>query len=306
MARYHVNRTTGRVGPCRARKACPFGDMVEEHYPTREEAQKIYEQLMASQELTPPLQQDSLKSMDAHDLAHSLFNNLRALGLEEESFSETLELSSLLHAEQRRRNRGRHSTTPYIEHPLRVTLRLMKWGVEDPVLLKGGLLHDTVEDGAQIFVARFTSLEVTSEEEAREILLTHLEEQEGKEVASLVRGVTNPALDPEVKAKLTQEESHQIYWKHLEEEIKADPRVCLLKLSDFTDNAGSLHHTDVAGAEAKTSKQARKYLPCIPLFREALDFHGEALPLPHREKLDALLTSIEGRLEGLVEKYSTL
>lgn len=47
MAKYHVNPDTGEVGACRARVRCPFGDLEEDHYPSREDATKAYEQKMA-------------------------------------------------------------------------------------------------------------------------------------------------------------------------------------------------------------------------------------------------------------------
>lgn len=47
MAKYHVNRETGKVGICEARKGrCPFGS-PEEHFPTEELALKAYESLMS-------------------------------------------------------------------------------------------------------------------------------------------------------------------------------------------------------------------------------------------------------------------
>lgn len=49
--KYHVNPTNGEVGLCRAVKSCPFGDMVEEHYPTRTAAQEAYETAMKAHTL---------------------------------------------------------------------------------------------------------------------------------------------------------------------------------------------------------------------------------------------------------------
>lgn len=43
MPRYHINRRTGTPGVCKAQIKCPFGDLISEHYDSREEAQLAYE-----------------------------------------------------------------------------------------------------------------------------------------------------------------------------------------------------------------------------------------------------------------------
>ena len=55
MARYHINPTTGEVGPCRATVSCPFGDLAEDHFPTAEAARSSYEERMGSP-IAPRLQ----------------------------------------------------------------------------------------------------------------------------------------------------------------------------------------------------------------------------------------------------------
>lgn len=47
MARYHVNER-GEAGMCRARKACPFGDLTSDHYSSLGEARAAYEASMGS------------------------------------------------------------------------------------------------------------------------------------------------------------------------------------------------------------------------------------------------------------------
>lgn len=42
MTKFHVNHL-GVPGPCRAKKNCPFGLSIDEHYPTKEEARAAYE-----------------------------------------------------------------------------------------------------------------------------------------------------------------------------------------------------------------------------------------------------------------------
>lgn len=43
MARYHINPRTGEPGTCRARHACPFGDLESDHYDSPEAAREAYE-----------------------------------------------------------------------------------------------------------------------------------------------------------------------------------------------------------------------------------------------------------------------
>jgi len=40
---FHINPSTGDVGVCKAKKACPFGDLKSDHYSSREEAALAYE-----------------------------------------------------------------------------------------------------------------------------------------------------------------------------------------------------------------------------------------------------------------------
>lgn len=49
MARFHINDKTGEPGPCRAKKECPFGDLQTEHFDSKDEARRGYEQKMQAQ-----------------------------------------------------------------------------------------------------------------------------------------------------------------------------------------------------------------------------------------------------------------
>ena len=41
--RYHLNPRTGNPGQCKAVKSCPFGDLKDDHYESKEEARAEYE-----------------------------------------------------------------------------------------------------------------------------------------------------------------------------------------------------------------------------------------------------------------------
>ena len=49
-AKFHIT-TTGQARPCKATKACPYGDLTTDHYDTKEEARAAYEK-KASQEFS--------------------------------------------------------------------------------------------------------------------------------------------------------------------------------------------------------------------------------------------------------------
>lgn len=53
MTRFHVNPQTGNAGPCKAEKSCPFGDLKDDHYATRDEASKAFEAHMEEEKAKP-------------------------------------------------------------------------------------------------------------------------------------------------------------------------------------------------------------------------------------------------------------
>lgn len=88
-------------------------------------------------------------------------------------------------AERHKGQFRRDGVTPYINHPLEVATTLAsKGGIDDPVVLAGALLHDTLEDTA------------TTADELRRFF--------GEKVASVVEELTNDALLPKAKRKEEQ------------------------------------------------------------------------------------------------------
>lgn len=47
--KYHINPKTGNPGVCGAKRSCPFGDMEKEHYPTKWQAMKAFEEGQGAQ-----------------------------------------------------------------------------------------------------------------------------------------------------------------------------------------------------------------------------------------------------------------
>ena len=134
---------------------------------------------------------------------------------------------------------------PYIEHPLRVALRLVRWGVQDPNLVVAALLHDVVEDCSEELLSVFGK--------PNETALRCLARLYGAEMAQHVQEVTNPA--GVVDAASYQRHITALAWSRT-------PAV-LIKASDLKDNAGSIRHQLGYGQDARMLRLLRKYLPCV-------------------------------------------
>jgi hypothetical protein len=72
MSRYHVNPTTGNPGACHAQTKCPFGDLEADHFNTKWEAMKAFEESMADETIAKGHSQDkaikaSASSQDLRD-----------------------------------------------------------------------------------------------------------------------------------------------------------------------------------------------------------------------------------------------
>lgn len=305
MPKYHINKQTERVGICHAKRKCPFGDLVEDHYDSKADAVAAHEKMLASKMITIPIIRDELKDMGANQLAASLFRELDNTGIDQEEVSEVLELASILHANQTRRHRKEFNNTPYIEHPMRATIRLLRLGVYDESVIKAALLHDTIEDCSKSFVDKFTDHKGVSEVQARKILANYVSDKYGEETAQLVQSVTNDYVDPNIAKNISNGEKYRIYLQHLQDEVAGNPKALLIKLSDFIDNAGSLHKTDYPGAEAKTKKQAEKYYPCIDVFRSEIK-NNAIIDDFVRDEINNRLNKMDVRLSIIIKKYSNM
>jgi hypothetical protein len=155
---------------------------------------------------------------------------------------DALALAARLHSGDRRQRE------PYLNHPLRVTIRILcHYQVADPDVACAALLHDTVEDHARDLAPGGTRLDA----------LTVLDRRFGARTADLVEAVTNPVWED-------GRSRHEQYRDHVAASLAADPWARVIKLSDFTDNAVGLIHT----SGPKLTALAGKYLPLIPVLRE--------------------------------------
>ncbi|HZM78862.1 MAG TPA: HD domain-containing protein [Candidatus Limnocylindrales bacterium] len=162
---------------------------------------------------------------------------------------EALDLASELHHDQRR------VREPYLNHLLRVTLRiLVYYHVNDVEVLVAALLHDAVEDQPWRLVGRPEEGPPPTEE-----ALAVIAQRFGPRVARLVECVTNPDWDP-------HRDRNEQYRAHVEEALRYEPWARVIKISDFTDNGVGVIHT----TGPKLVKAATKYAPLVPALRELI------------------------------------
>lgn len=136
---------------------------------------------------------------------------------------------------------------PYIYHPISVALILIEeGGVKDHYVLAAAALHDTIED------TDATGLEI-------QYLF-------GKDVASIVKEVTNPS-DYGTKTK------HEWQLEHVQ--LMSD-RACLVKTADRIHNLRSFNR-QLTQVSTDRAKHIRKYFQASMKLAEALSGHNDVL-----------------------------
>lgn len=148
----------------------------------------------------------------------------------------------------------------YTDHLIRVTLRTIEhYGVTDPGIVAGCMLHDGPEDHAKQIVYILTKQKIDDETKARSLSFELIDRYAGSETAELVEAVTNPLIKPG-EDKLT------VYRNHTEKLVDKSPKARVAKLSDFTDNAVGNHYT----LGPKQIELDRKYLDLFQIHRAGL------------------------------------
>ncbi len=177
--------------------------------------------------------------------------------------NQALDLASRLHANDRRERE------PYINHLLRVAIRIMShYGVHDTDVICAALLHDAVEDHA----AELTGRRVGADDQ--EAALAVLAAEFGPRVAELVGAVTNPVYAPD-------RDAHEQYREHVAESLRSHPWARVIKASDFTDNGAGLIHT----TGPRLSTLAGKYAPLVPILRELIGLPDTPLDAAARQRI---------------------
>lgn len=175
-----------------------------------------------------------------------------------DSIRSAMEIASYLHKDQTRRVRADFPVTPYIEHPLRVALRLARWGVTDPEIITAALLHDVLEDCADKIETSFDTDNATQ----------WIKDNYGDNIALWVTEVTNNSSQP------YQDKIESLAFLGSSEAL-------LIKASDLIDNAGSLHYQldNTEKSWKQTVRLANKYAPAMLLVKTALQEHYQFNPI---------------------------
>lgn len=223
-----------------------------------------------------------LKQMDPALLWFELDRETHRLMPEDcELITSAATMASFLHREQTRFVRGDMDRVPYIEHPLRVALRLIRWGSRDAELIAAALLHDVAEDCADELLDLFGHV--------GEGPLDCLARLYGPQVAGLVGRVTNPTACGSADAA-----SRRTYEDHLAALASSGSKALLIKASDLKDNAGSIKYQLGHGKDGRMLRMIAKYLPVVPVVADGLaivDAQGAAAA---RVDLGSLLDDLQG------------
>lgn len=154
--------------------------------------------------------------------------------------------------------------------------RLSRLGANDTDLLRAAVLHDVVED---------CYMRVAATQSAALAVLGY---HHGTGVAQTVRLLTVPF--------------GANYLEHVTAAVTADPRALLVKISDWIDNAGSLHHSPTV-----PERLVRKYHPMTEVFLGALDQSRNAtdhLLQGNSDELEKKVVRVGDRLVELSQRPS--
>jgi hypothetical protein len=191
-----------------------------------------------------------------------------------------LDLAARLHAADRR------DSEPYVNHLLRVAIRIMShYGVHDAEVVSAALLHDAVEDHPGELAGVGGSADGPSVQEAA---LAALAEEFGPRVAELVGAVTNPPYVPD-------RDEHEQYREHVADSLRRSPWARVIKASDFTDNGVGLIHT--TGPRLQTL--AAKYAPLVPVLRDLIARPDTPLGAAAKEHILAQLDRADERFAAV-------
>lgn len=210
-----------------------------------------------------------LKEMDAATLVFAIESAVDEMALPGETLRLAMEVATLAHLDQFRKNGIKSDEDPYIVHPLRNVLRLLRYGCSDVEILSATALHDTVEDRPHAVIALLggRTADDMSASEAQERASTLIASHFGHRISELVEAVTNPIDYPH--------DNTTGYQDHVIRAI-ADPAVFLVKFSDFVDNAGSVKYL----SETDRLRLVTKYEPLVEHFKRASLALANALQLP--------------------------
>jgi len=185
-----------------------------------------------------------------------------------------LDLAARLHAGDRR------DREPYVNHLLRVAIRIMsRYGVRDADVVCAALLHDAVEDHPA---------ELAGAGATQPTALAVLAAEFGPRVAELVGAVTNPVWTPD-------RDQDEQYREHVAASLRENPWARIIKASDFTDNGVGLIHT----CGPRLYRLAGKYAPLVPVLRDLITRPDTPLDAAVKEHILAQLDRAAERFAAL-------
>jgi hypothetical protein len=240
-----------------------------------------------------------LKTYESEEMASVLMSLVQKHPtMNSKRIREAMLMAADLHKVDTRANRAHHDRTPYIEHPLRNTIRIFRYECEEEHVIIGSLLHDTVEDHPFEIAREYAKTNPATEEEAREISYSYIEKKFGRKTADMVRGMSNPI---ETDKYRPAAEKNITYANHVKEAIE-DGSVLIGKISDFTDNALSLHHTEKGMTSASLYKKATKYLLVVDVFEARLKraYVEGGVPVP-KSTIETLIRQMQTGKQKLLE-----
>jgi HD domain len=191
-----------------------------------------------------------------------------------------LDLAGRLHA------RDRRDREPYVNHLLRVAIRIMShYAVRDADVVCAALLHDAVEDHPAELAGSGVAVLV---EQGQSAALEAVAAEFGPRVAELVGAVTNPPYAPD------RDEDEQ-YREHVADSLRDNPWARVIKASDFTDNGVGLIHT----TGPRLYRLAGKYAPLVPVLRDLIARPDTPLDSAAKEHILAQLDRAADRFAAL-------
>jgi len=294
---YHFNKDSGAVGACaNTPLTCEIPE--ENHYSSANRARRAY----SDYKDRSPLGRSSLKALTSGELMSTFLREAREVGFDEPLMQRAGSFAKELHRGQFRFAPKWEKRPPYIVHPLRNAIRMIRWGVKDQDVILAGVLHDTIEDSSEKYCAD-RGISYRDEAHARTILEERLRRDYGKRLAQITLALSNPLQSPEFWGSLSDDEKHAVYVEHVREAIHDDQAVLLAKISDVYDNGAGLYHTAFPERARQTRKQALKYTLLLPIFREEFSRNPIGDPVV-RNSVDKALWMIQDRLEEIFSKHA--
>ena len=185
-----------------------------------------------------------------------------------------LDLAARLHAADRR------DREPYVNHLLRVAIRIMTYyGVRDADVVCAALLHDAVEDHPAELAGGLADPDAA---------LARLAAEFGPRVAELVGAVTNPTYAPD-------RDPDEQYREHVADSLRGNPWARVIKASDFTDNGAGLMHT----TGPRLHRLAGKYAPLVPVLADLIARPDTPLDAAAKERILAQLDRAADRFAAV-------